>query len=195
MNAASTCALSIAMVLLCACSERKPEIRSYREIVVEAPAHVHQPEAAELPAMSETKRLTWTCPDGWVERPASDMRLATFLVGPDNVECTIVSFPGDAGGVKPNVKRWLGQLQLEVAEEDLDAFLKKQPATTTRGGLPCTMFDFSELPLESKGSSMLAGMAAAGSQTVFVKLMGPGPLLASEKKNFEALCGSLGIQD
>ena len=180
---------------LCSCSERKVEIRHYQEITTEAPAQVRQPAASDLPAMSETKSLSWTCPDGWVEQPASNMRLATFLVGPDNVECTIVTFPGDAGGVKPNVKRWLGQLQLEVADDVLDTFLKKQPASTTRGGLPCTIFDFSELPVENKGSSMLAGMAAAGGQTVFVKLMGPGPLLASEKERFVKLCESLGIKE
>jgi len=195
MNIAATCACLTVAALCGACSERKTEIRRYREIVVETPAHVHQPAATELPALSETSHLTWTCPDGWVEEPGKDMRLATFLVGPDKAECTIVSFPGDAGGVKPNVKRWLGQLKLDVADDVLDAFLKKQPATTTRGGLPCTIFDFSELPVEAKGSTMLAGMAAAGSQTVFVKLMGPGSLLAAEKENFGKLCESLGVQE
>ncbi|HEY8240193.1 MAG TPA: hypothetical protein VIH35_02040 [Kiritimatiellia bacterium] len=183
-------------VLLTSCSERKAEVRSYREIVIEAPAHVHQPETAEQPAATGTKKhLTWTCPDGWTEQPGNNMRLATFLVGPDKIECTIVSFPGDAGGVKANVKRWLGQLTVEIADDVLDAFLKKQPATTTQGGLPCTIFDFSELTAARGGASMLAGMAAAGSETVFVKLMGPGPLLASEKERFLQLCESLGVTE
>ncbi len=46
-----------------------------------------------------------------------------------------------------------------------------------------------------RDATMLAGMAAAGSQTVFVKLMGPGPLLAAEKENFVKLCESLGVQE
>jgi hypothetical protein len=122
------------------------------------------------------------------------MRLATFRVGPDKTECTIVAFPGDAGGVKANLKRWLGQLNLTVRDDALDAFLQSQPAMTTKGGLLCTVFDFSELaPGDAGAKSMLAGMIAAGNQSVFVKLMAPTTLLAQEKENFLSLCESIGM--
>ena len=194
------CFVAICAVLLFGCSEKTREIRHYREVAVAPPpsAEAHaEHDGHNHDAPESASRISWTAPEGWTELPGADMRLATFQIGPDKTECTIVAFPGEAGGIRANIVRWLGQVKIEVGDEQLDAFLRSQPSITTEGGLPCTLFDFAPLLPEgdTTATSMLAGIAAAGRQSIFIKLTGPVPLLAAEKERFTALCRSLKSTD
>lgn len=66
--------------------------------------------------------LTWTVPDGWRHKPGSDLRYATFLLGPKEhpLELTVVALGAEAGSTLANVNRWRGQLGLRpVSEADL----------------------------------------------------------------------------
>jgi hypothetical protein len=191
--------LGLAAGLFSGCSQDAREIRHYREIVVQAPAApAHSPDDGHNHAepAAPQGRLAWTAPEGWTELPGSEMRLATFKIGTENAECTIVAFPGEAGGVKANIRRWLGQISVEVGDEQLDAFLRSQPSITTEGGLPCTIFDFAPLlPVGADNpTSMIAGIAAANRQSIFIKLMGPASVLAAEQERFTALCTSLRLE-
>lgn len=55
--------------------------------------------------------VTWTAPSSWTTKPLSAMRKGSFTVhGSDGAEAdlSIISFPGDAGGVAENLNRWRG---------------------------------------------------------------------------------------
>lgn len=140
--------------------------------------------------------MTWQAPAGWTEEPGSGMRIGSFRVDVEGsaAECSIVSLSGDAGGLVPNVNRWIGQLGLEVPPSDaLSSFLSAQPVITTAGGHEGVLIDLTELMEEhpSTAQSMLVGIIMRGSQTVFVKFTGTKTALAAERESFEALCTSL----
>lgn len=208
MNA---CSLSIATLLLCAvltcgCRDRAPVLRHYREVAVEAPTR--QERAADVAAMARQTppaggdmastpvatggaALTWTVPEGWTEQPGNAMRMATFLVGPDRKECTIVSFPGDVGGIEANLRRWLGQLNADVSDDALAKFARAPETFQSEGGLGCLIYDFAGVLPAGAPASILAAIVPMEGQTVFVKLLGSRDLLAAERERFLALCRSL----
>jgi hypothetical protein len=174
--------------LAAGCRERAPELRQYREVAVEPPTRQERvadvaamarqmPPAggdmASTPVATGSVALKWTVPEGWVEQPGQAMRMATFLVGPDRRECTIVSFPGDVGGIEANLRRWIGQLEATVADEALAKFARAPETFQSEGGLGCLVYDFSSLLPAGSAQSMLAAIVPMDGQTVFVKLMGP----------------------
>jgi len=62
-------------------------------------------------------RLTWKTPDGWNERAETGMRVATFTMGDDRLECSVIPLPAPDGAdsdeyLLANVNRWRGQLGL-----------------------------------------------------------------------------------
>ncbi len=64
---------------------------------------------------------TWTLPDGWEERPGSQMRFATLLPDPSkpSLAVSVVGLPVPQSPLA-NVNRWRGQLQLAaIAESEL----------------------------------------------------------------------------
>jgi hypothetical protein len=81
--------------------------------------------------------VTWTVPDGWEQKPGSDLRYATFHFGPKEkpLELTVVALGAEAGSTLGNVNRWRGQLGLRpVSEAGLGQFctsLKVEDVTVT----------------------------------------------------------------
>src|SRR5438067_1529383 len=66
--------------------------------------------------------IAWTVPKGWEEGPKSQMRHATFYIGPEEhrLELTVFGFSDQAGSVLANVNRWRGQIGLkEISESEL----------------------------------------------------------------------------
>jgi hypothetical protein len=192
--------------LAAGCRERAPELRQYREVAVEPPTR--QERVADVAAMAQqapsaggdmaatpvatgTAVLTWRVPEGWIEQPGRAMRMATFLVGPDRKECTIVSFPGDVGGIEANLRRWIGQLNVTVPDEALARFARMPETFQSEGQLGCLVYDFTGLLPADAPQSILAAIVPMDGQTVFVKLMGPRDLLAAERERFLDLCRSL----
>lgn len=163
--------------------DRGPRFRQYIEEVQAAP------ESATAPVASAS--LKWTTPAGWVERPGGGMRLAAFGVG--EAECTVISFPGAAGGLEGNLTRWLGQLGLEASPERLAALAESSEQLTTEAGAALQLFDFRTVTADTAATNMLAATLPLGGQTIFVKLMGPPSLLEQQKDAFRALCRSLSL--
>lgn len=158
-----------------------------------APAAAVAPVAAVPPAAASSAALRWTTPPGWVEEPASGMRLASFRVESGGVTglCTIVQLAGDGGGLEANIRRWMGQLKLPVPPDaELHAFAERQETLRTRGGFSGRVVDLGPLgPPEAP--SMLALFLDAGGRTVFVKFTAPASWLGQHRAEFTALCESL----
>lgn len=123
------------------------------------------------------------------------MRLASFSVGSGSATglCTIVQLGANAGGLRANVVRWLGQLGIdEPPAADLQAFLEQQQQVDTRGGLKGIVVDLSPLvPGGDEAQSMLASQVSSASATLFVKLTATKAVLAAEKDRFVGLCMSM----
>ena len=145
-----------------------------------------EPGAAPAPAGSA---IVWRTPGGWIEKPSSPPRLATFAVG--DAECTIVSFPGDTGGVAANLRRWLGQLKVEATDERIARLIETGSPFSSEGGFAGTVYDFSAALPGDAQTGMLAAILDAGASSLFVKLMASPALLSAEKDGFAELARSL----
>ncbi len=107
--------------LLVACGE--PEIRTY-EVPKDStpppvPATVTQPPppvspAASAPATDGLIRgeLKVSAPAGWQQVEPGRMVLAKWQASGGKAEVSISSFPGDVGGLLPNINRWRRQIGL-----------------------------------------------------------------------------------
>lgn len=170
--------------------------RHYREVTVHAtmpePGPDSGPRQTLAAAPGSTPELAWTAPPGWSERPGNNMRLATFTV--EGNECSLSALPGDVGGHRANVERWLGQLDVEPVPEDLmTGFLAEAERVDTEGALHGVVYDFRRFTADgdADATSMLAAALEKDGFTVFVKLMGPRNLLEREAAHFRDLVLSL----
>ncbi len=97
---------------------------------------------------------SWTLPGNWRQMPASGMRFATVLLGPedDALELTVIPLPieGDpTQNILANINRWRGQLGLGPIGEDQ---LAESAEAISVNGLTATVVD-----IVNQGSSLAAG--------------------------------------
>lgn len=181
--------LGAALLVVAACS-REPHVREYDEVVIK-PSPVEAAFDGSGPG-AVTAPLAWQTPAGWQALPGDGIRLAAFRLERDGrrAETTVVMLGGAAGGVEANVVRWLEQLGLQLAGDELAQFLAAGAPVATRGGLRLTVYDFTRLTAGG-GESMLAAVGPALDQTLFVKMSGDGALVAAARNDFLDLIGSL----
>ena len=137
---------------------------------------------------------SWSKPDGWTEKPLSEMRLGSFEVPGTNGESADVSvtaFPGDAGGLESNVNRWRGQVHLPALEGDQ---LTQSCQEETVDGVPTMIVDLQTPAGAEKASAILGAVLRTSDRTWFVKMTGPPDLLKGQKDNFLELVRSFRFQ-
>ncbi len=180
-----------------ACSP-EPKKRRYKELSVTADQRT-APSSAEtaVPAKPGANiSLQWTLPEGWFSLPADGMRIATFKNknADSPVECSVVSIPGGAGGIKANVRRWMEQLKLPpLSEEAADRYIAGQEQIRSAGGLLVQLVDFGFLQKEGPASdpSLHAAIVTASGQTFFFKMTGTKVAVRENRDPFLLLCRSL----
>ena len=180
--------LGAAILVVVACT-RQPHVREYDEVVIKP-----SPVVAAFDGSVAVGPLVWQTPPAWQELPGDGIRLAAFLLeqGDRRAETTVVMLGGAAGGVEANVVRWLDQLGLQLADEELAQFLAAGETVAARDGMRLTLFDFTRLATTG-GDSMLAAVGSVLDQTLFVKMSGDGDLVAAARGDFLRLVGSLGL--
>ncbi len=175
--------------------------RTYTEIEIPKPdpmlADSNSPHATMMDIKSEPNSgLSWITPEGWVEEKGSGMRLATFFFnqGNKNAECTIVMLDGHAGGVRANIERWMGQLNLVIPPSDeMENFINNSQKVPTKSGYEALIVDFTTLLSGSliDSKSTVAAILQSETKTVFVKVTGNKSLLVKNKANLIELTKSL----
>lgn len=134
----------------------------------------------------------WTIPQSWVSQPASSMHLAAFGVPFEGGEgkVTVMSLPGDGGGMLMNVNRWLKQLNLEpITEETLTSL--GQPGQG-KSGL------FTNYYLKNDANPETAFMVTVfnlKTKTLFVKMVAPASAMDALTPSFLAFCQSIQIDE
>ena len=185
--------LGAALLATAACA-REPRVREYDEVVIK-PSPVEAAFDGSGPLVGAAP-LAWQTPPAWQELPGDGIRLAAFRLeqGGDRettpVETTVVMLGGAAGGAEANVARWLEQLGLRLAGDELAQFLAAGEPVATRGGLRLTVYDFTALTAP-EGDSMMVAVGPALDQTLFVKMSGNGAAVAAARSDFLRLVGSL----
>ena len=183
--------LLLAGVFCCPMSgcAQKDQERQYDEVVV-------QPSQGLITDNS----FSWQVPTGWKEEPASGMRIATFKLSnhPDEIDVSIVSLGGMAGGLEANLARWATQLNIKLAaDQDLPHLINNAEIIFLSNGLKAKIFDFTKLQEGQAPStkSMVAAMIVFDDATVFVKMTGSIAAVKKYQPAFQALVGSLKHKD
>ena len=129
----------------------------------------HQVEMTKPPfqmAASTAPELVWRAPAGWAQGEASGPRLGTLTW--KSCQLTITAFPGDAGGLLPNVNRWRSQIQLPALSEDgLDAHVVR------RQSVGALSYQLVSIENPEQGQALRVGILSYADKTWFFKLSGP----------------------
>lgn len=165
--------LLLMILSLGACS--REEVRVYR-------APKESVSANPLQAPPAQAGLHWQAPEGWKEKPASGMRLASFEAATTsgNADISVVMLPGDAGGDLANVNRWRSQVGLGSWDE------KGLKANAARIKAPAGDIVFVDFTGKAEGTEtrLLAGIFVKDGQTWFFKAMGMEKAVAGVKPAF-----------
>lgn len=116
------------------------------------------PSAAQPP--------TWQLPEGWQERPASEMRLATLVIpdkeGPLELAVSVLPLSEDWDNyLVSNVNRWLRQLKQEPIKAET---VKKLAQEVPINGAKATLFELVGIMQKPPGANPHAGMRRAEPQ-------------------------------
>ena len=174
------CALVVVLALV-SCNNDKIEV--YR-IPKEGVTVAMQDGSAGLPPAPVGNPARWVKPDGWIEQPLSEMRLGSFKVDGSNAtsaDVSVTAFPGDAGGLAPNVNRWRGQLQLPPLEEDQ---LRQAIPRTEVEGVQTYLVDIQTSENAPKPSRILGAILETPDRTWFVKMTGNPELVENQRQKF-----------
>ena len=150
------------------------------------------PGAGPMPAHAHFK---WDAPEGWAEnRASSGFRLAAFTIKSADKEsiCTIIPLQGEAGGLKDNVTRWLGQITdpMNPDAKAVEQLLNARETFLTKGQFPAVLIDFTPVTPNATDKSILAGVLTVQGNSIFIKMVGPKSHLIENKAKFKALCQS-----
>ncbi|MBM3831978.1 MAG: hypothetical protein FJ403_01640 [Verrucomicrobia bacterium] len=159
----------------------KEEIRVYT-----TPKQTNAPSMAKAEADGpELPHANWNVPKGWIEKPASGMRVGSFSIrGPDGQEADVSIIPlgGRAGSELENINRWRGQIGLEpVPAEQLSALTQDVAVGEARGSL----VDMAGTDAQTKKPTRVIGAILPTKEaTWFFKMTGADALVAEQKPVF-----------
>jgi hypothetical protein len=143
------------------------------------PASLPAPDNSGLPP------LKYVLPDGWQEKTASQMRVASFgiSVSGKTADVSVVPLSGMAGGDFANVNRWRGQLGLQPLTDDEIAKLAEK---ITVAGQPADLYDL------AGGAQRILGVILHRDDTAwFFKMTGDANLVEKQKPAFTSFLKTL----
>jgi len=165
------------VLLFSGCEDRK--IKTY---TAPSESSSSKPNLPGLPPpASLAGKPTWTVPANWKELPPTGMRAASFNTGSPDLDVSLTTFPGPAGGLLENVNRWRDQIGLAsiISTEEIPTLLID--------GVPAQIV---ELVSEKENKTTLGALFIRKNQSWFIKLTGPSALAAAEIANFRSLAES-----
>ncbi|MCF3649470.1 hypothetical protein [Synoicihabitans lomoniglobus] len=175
----------IALVALTLVGCAKDEVRTYR-VPKETPPTLAGASAATAGASA----LSWTAPSHWQELPASGMRRGSFTLpgeGDATADLSVIAFPGDAGGLAPNLNRWRKQIGLaELSAADAQATVEHVDTPTFHADF----VDYSG-SVDGAPTRIMGAILHHGGESWFFKLMGPANIVENEAAAFRAFVQSV----
>ncbi len=143
---------------------------------------------------SQGAPLQYTLPPGWEEKPLSPMRLASFKATPPNgkeIDVSVVSLPGVAGGDLANINRWRGQLSLAPIDENALAKTAEHLQAKGRDFLVVDLVSEAPLGETKEKQRILAAILNEDEHSWFIKMMGEDAAVVSQKSAFSNFLRSL----
>jgi hypothetical protein len=148
-----------------------------------------------LPPPSTVEKLEWTAPSHWEQKPASNMRYASFSVtgkGGAQADLSVISLAGEAGGVLANINRWRDQLGLSPITEAQFAKDHVQ-LEVLKTKVVVVSFANTSGSAEKKNQRILAAILPRSSSTWFFKMTGDDALVEAQKPAFIQFLKSLRV--
>ena len=211
----STLAVSLGL-FISGCQE--PKARTYTEVAFKpnaAPASMmgagEPMVGGSVPPMMNSNpvniKVTWKLPETWaIKDSANAMRIGSFSVpdpklanmgemDPRAVDVSVIQLAGDAGGLKANLTRWMGQIGLKASPEEMDDMIKSAKHFNTKTKQDGIFVDFTEKLSGdmTQSKSIFGAIIQTADYTVFVKAMGEIERVVKVKAQIKAFCESLVI--
>lgn len=135
--------------------------------------------------------LNFTTPNGWQEKPATSMRVASFAISQNGqrADVSVIPLGGMAGGDFANVNRWRGQVGLPpLADDDLAKTSQKVEVA----GQPAELFDLAGTNEGGGGAARILAVILHRDDTAwFFKVSGDDVLVENNKPAFIAFLKSV----
>jgi hypothetical protein len=189
--------LLVTLIAAVSCGDSS-KVRKYKEKASPAAKTQQDKQASPAPgagSMPAHGHFQWNTPEGWNEnRASSGLRLATFTVKSGDMEsiCTIIPLQGEAGGLKANVTRWLGQITdpMNLDARAVGQLLNAREKFLTKGQFPAVLIDFTPVTPNPTDKCILAAVLTVQGNSIFIKMTGQKSHLIESKAKFKALCQS-----
>ena len=149
------------------------------------------PDGLPVPDNSGQPKLKYNLPDGWKEKPLTQLRVASFEVSANGktADISVIPLGSMAGGDLANVNRWRGQVgQPPITDDDL----AKSAESVTITGKPSGLYDITGTsPGSGEAERILAAILHGDDATWFFKMTGDPDLVENQKANFIAFLKSV----
>lgn len=149
------------------------------------PADLVVPDNSGLP------KLKYTMPDGWKEKPLTQLRVASFTVTDDNkeAEVSVIPLSGISGGDAANVNRWRSQIEMKQVDEET---IKKSAEAVEIAGQTGALYDLLGTgPCSGEPERILGAILHTSETAWYFKMTGAADLVAKQKANFTAFLKSV----
>lgn len=149
------------------------------------------PDGLPAPDNSGLPKLKYTLPDGWKEKPLTQLRVASFEISENgkSADVSVIPLGGMAGGDLANVNRWRGQVgQSPVDEIDL----KQIAEPVAVGSQPADLYDLAGTSPGSGDAERILGVILHRQETAwYFKMMGDAAVAEKNKPGFIAFLKSV----
>ena len=138
--------------------------------------------------LNESK-IQYSIPENWLELEPTSIRKANFAISNDegSAEVTIIVFPGDAGGLTENVKRWRSQINLpSIRDSEIGNLLEPIIISNHEGYFT---------KLIGEDDSILGGILPFHGSTWFIKIQGTTSCVINETNRFKYFLENFQIED
>lgn len=149
------------------------------------------PDGLPVPDNSSQPKLKYNLPDGWKEKPLTQLRVASFEISENGktADVSVIPLGGMAGGDLANVNRWRGQVgQVPQTEDEL----KKSAEAVEVAGQPADLYDIAGTSPGSGDAARIVGAILHTADTAwYFKMMGDADLAEKNKPAFVAFLKSV----
>lgn len=138
--------------------------------------------------------LQYVLPSNWQEKPLAPMRVASFNIAAPNgkqVDLSIVSLAGEAGGDLANVNRWRDQVKLPPIDEAGLQQSAEHIKVNDHDFLVVDLAGTEAIGEQNEKQRILAAILDAKGRSWFIKMTGEEAAVASQKSAFADFLRSL----
>ena len=149
------------------------------------------PNGVPAPDKSGLPPLKYSLPDGWKEKPPTQMRVASFEIsdGGKQADVSVIPMGGTAGGNLANVIRWRGQVGLGSVDEEA---VQKMTEKVVIAGQDSDLFDIAGSGSDGSGAQRIIASVLHREDTAwFFKIIGDADLVEKNKPAFVSFLKSV----